>query len=209
MGGSTKSTGGVLDRAGRFRPMIVRQPSRPYRLGEPPPSLGWNTVRWPWGPSRELTEWSEKALRFPLGTVIEEVIAGHPAVIQLQTHDKYGAHPSQEPRPHKGVSVFALAAHNDAGTLCAVIDPPEGWGVAVIGRASPARWRRKAGGASPKQWKPWVPPGVAWRALTAARRGHPWLLAGAGLALGALTVGGPLAAVGLLAGLGANRLIWR
>jgi hypothetical protein len=64
--------------------------------------------------------------------------------------------------------------------------------------------------AAPKRWNPWVPPGVAWRALTTARRGHPWLLAGAGLALGALTLGTlPGVAVGLLAGIGANRLIWR
>ena len=191
--------------------MIVRQPSRPYRLGEPPPSLGWNTVRWPWGPSRELTEWSEKALRFPLGTVIEEVIAGHPAVIQLQTHDKYGARPDLPAKPHKGVSVFALAAHNDAGTLCAVIDPPDGWGVASGGAGDGISGEvAEKKPAAPSKWKPWVPPGVAWKALTAPRAGHPWLLAGAGLALGAVTVGGPLAvAVGLLAGLGANRLIWR
>jgi hypothetical protein len=191
--------------------MIVRQPSRPYRLGEPPPSLGWNTVRWPWGPSRELTEWSEKALRFPLGTVIEEVIAGRPAVIQLQTHDKYGAHPERAPSPHKGVSVFALAAHNDAGQLCAVIDPPEGWGVASGGAVGDSISGETAGKpTAPSKWKPWVPPGVSWRALTAARKGHPWLLAGAGLALGAAALGTlPAAAVGLLAGLGANRLIWR
>jgi hypothetical protein len=188
--------------------VIVKQPSRPYRLGEPPPSLGWNTVRWPWGPSRELTEWSEKALRFPLGTVIEEVIAGHPAVIQLQTHDTYGAHPDWPAKPHKGVSVFALAAHNDEGKLRAVIDPPEGWGVAkdddISGEEKPAA------PAAPKRWKPWVPPGVTWQALTVARKGHPWLLAGAGLALGALTLGTlPGVAVGLVAGWAANKIIWR
>ena len=191
--------------------MIVKQPSRPYRLGEPPPSLGWSTVRWPWGPSRELTEWSEKALRFPLGTVIEEVIAGHPAVIQLQTHDRFGARPDLPPKPHKGVSVFALAAHNDAGTLCAVIDPPDGWGVAsgASGTSGDGISGEAEKPAAPKRWNPWVPPGVAWRALTAARKGHPWLLAGAGLALGALTLGTfPGVAVGLVAGLGANRLIW-
>lgn len=190
--------------------MIVRQPSRPFRLGEPLPSLEWNTVRWPWGPSRELTEWSEKALKFPLGTVIEEVIAGHPAVIQLQTHDKYGAHPERTPTPHKGTSVFALAAHNDAGQLCAVIDPPSNWGVAS--GASTADTDTMSGEEkpkAPKRWNPWVPPGVAWRALTAAKKGHPWLLAGAGLTLGAVAVGTlPAAAVGLLAGWGFNRILW-
>ena len=192
--------------------MIVRRPSRAYRLGEPLPPLGWNTVPWPWKPSAALTEFSTKALSLPLGTVIETVLDGHPAVAQIQTHDRYGARPDLSPRPHAGTSVFALASHNDDGKLCAVIDPPEGWGVAdsgssgdgISGEVVPEK------PATPRRWAPWVPPGVSWRALTKTRKGHPWLLAGAGLALGAVTIGGPLAVtVGLLAGLGANRLIWR
>jgi hypothetical protein len=200
-----------LTARGRFLTMIVRQPSRPYRLGEPPPVLSWNTVRWPWGPSQELTEWSEKALRFPLGTIIEETIAGHPAVIQIQTHDKYGAHPDWPAKPHKGTSVFALAAHNDAGQLCAVVDPPDGWGVASnTGTSGDSISGEEGKPAAPKRWNPWVPPGVAWRALTAAKKGHPWLLAGAGTLLGAVTVGTlPAAAVGLVAGWGVNRLLWK
>ena len=151
----------------RFPSMIVRRPSRAYRLGEPLPPLGWNTVPWPWKPSAALTEFSTKALRLPLGTVIETVLDGHPAVAQIQTHDRYGARPDLSPRPHAGTSVFALASHNDDGKLCAVIDPPEGWGVAdsgssgdgISGEVVPEK------PATPRRWAPWVPPGVSWRAV--------------------------------------------
>jgi hypothetical protein len=190
--------------------MNVRQPARPYRLGEPPPPLGRNVVRWPWKPSEDLTEISEKALRFPLGTVIEETIDGHPAVIQLQTHDKYGARPDLPAKPHKGVSVFALAAHNDRGQLCAVIDPPAGWGTASSSEGGDSMAGELGPPPPKRKWRPWVPPGVSWRAITATRAGHPWLLAGAGLALGALTLGAlPGAVVGVAAGWGLNRLLWR
>jgi hypothetical protein len=107
---------------------IIRTPSREYHLGETLPPIGLSVVEWAWGASPELTKWAQDHLNLPLGTVIVDTIAGHPAVAQVQTHYAYGAHPDAPHVPHKGTSVFSPSAKNDAGRMVALQDVPPGWG---------------------------------------------------------------------------------
>lgn len=111
---------------------IVKTPDREYRLGENPPPLPQKVANWPWGNTPSLTKWSLDALKYPLGTIILDTIDGHPVIVQIQTHDRYGAHPEWGIKLHKGTSVFVPVTTDDAGRPVAVRDPPNGWGVSPI-----------------------------------------------------------------------------
>ena len=117
--------------------MLVKQPDRTYRLGDPLPAIPSPVASWPWPGSPTLTKWSVDMLKYPLGTLIYDVVDGHPVLAQIQTHSWYGAHPDWPATPHKGTSVFVPTTVNAAGKKVAVADPPDGWGeepsVAVSG----------------------------------------------------------------------------
>jgi hypothetical protein len=103
--------------------MIVRRPARIFRLGDGLPAIDLPTVRWPWPITSALMAWSSQQLKYPLGTVILDVVDGHPVVAQVQTHEAFGAHTDWAPRPHKGTSVYALAGSDGK----AAHDPPDRW----------------------------------------------------------------------------------
>ena len=117
--------------------MIAKQPDRTYRLGDPLPAIPSPVASWPWPGSPTLTKWSVDMLKYPLGTLIYDVVDGHPVLAQIQTHSWYGAHPDWPATPHKGTSVFVPTTVNAAGKKVAIADPPDGWGeepsVAVSG----------------------------------------------------------------------------
>lgn len=99
----------------------------PLSMTAPLPSLGMPTVSWPWKLSKTLQDWSAAQYHYPLGTVIQDVIDGHPVIAQIQVHDTYGAHPEIGVRLHKGTSVRVPATQDDSGKLVALSDPPPGW----------------------------------------------------------------------------------
>jgi hypothetical protein len=116
---------------------IVKTPDRVYNLGEKGlPSLGQPVVSWPWGGTPHLTSWSVDALKYPLGTIIHDVVDGHPVIAQIQTHDTYGAHPEWGIKLHKGTSVFVPV---DDSTGKAMRDAPDGWGVSDMAGERSAR----------------------------------------------------------------------
>jgi hypothetical protein len=105
--------------------MIVKIPNHVYQLNEALPPLGMQVVSWPWGASAVLTEWSKRMLQYPLGTIIYDVIEGHPVIAQLQTHHN---HPDWGPGGNKGTSVYVPALPNEHGHLAAIQGVPDGWG---------------------------------------------------------------------------------
>jgi hypothetical protein len=117
---------------------IVKAPDREYRLGEKNlPLLGQRVVSWPWGNTPNLSQWASGQLKYPLGTIIYDVVDGFPVIAQIQTHDTYGAHPEWGVKLHRGTSVFVPVEIDTAtGKAVAIKDPPEGWGVSVM-----AGWR--------------------------------------------------------------------
>jgi hypothetical protein len=108
--------------------MIAKQPQKTYKLGDALPAIPGPVASWPWPGSAALTKWSVDMLRYPLGTLIMDVVDGHPVVAQIQTHSWYGAHPDWPATPHKGTSVFVPTTVNAAGKKVAIADPPDGWG---------------------------------------------------------------------------------
>lgn len=158
--------------------MIARRPSRTYRLEEVLPAIPYPTASWPWGITPKLMAWSSAVLKHPLGTVIEDVVDGHPIVAQIQTHYGYGAHPEWAQRAHKGTSARALA--DASGKIIA--DPPEGWGDGPDDAFS-----GEAGGP---------------------RRDAGWALGAAGLALGASLGGPLGAVAGIAVAWALHRRLW-
>jgi hypothetical protein len=149
----------------------VRLPARAYHLGEHLPPIGMAVKPWAWGSSPSLTAWAQAQLRHPLGTIITDIVDGHPVVAQIQTHSDYGAHPDWAPTPHKGTSVFSPAIADAEGRLVAAMVPPPGWGETTIGAdsamlktAEAAAWAQeeKARGVAAK-----LPPGAATVGLAA------------------------------------------
>ena len=110
--------------------MIAKQPDRTYKLGDTLPAIPGTVASWPWRGSPALTKWSIDMLRYPLGTLIMDVVDGHPVIAQIQTHSWYGAHPDWPSTPHKGTSVFVPTTVDASGKKVAVADPPDGWGEA-------------------------------------------------------------------------------
>jgi hypothetical protein len=126
--------------------MIVKTPDRTYNLGEKGlPSFDQKVVSWPWGGTPSLTKWSVDALKYPLGTIIVDVIDGHPVIAQIQTHDTYGAHPEWGIKLHKGTSVYVpTVTDGESGKTVAMRDAPDGWGVSTMAgeRMMGMRFRR-------------------------------------------------------------------
>ena len=120
--------------------MIAKQPEKTYRLGDPLPAIPVPVASWPWPGSPALTKWSVDMLKYPLGTLIYDVVDGHPVLAQIQTHSWYGAHPDWPATPHKGTSVYVPTTVNASGKRVAISDPPDGWGEpsTVAGMADPA-----------------------------------------------------------------------
>jgi hypothetical protein len=119
---------------------IVKSPSREFRLGEKLPPIPQKVVSWPWGSTPSLTQWSLDQLKYPLGTIIHDVVDGHPVIAQIQTHSYYGAHPDWSNKPHKGTSVFVPVARDEgSGKMVALRDPPDGWGVSEVAGWWPRR----------------------------------------------------------------------
>lgn len=108
--------------------MFAKQPLKPYKLGDPLPAIPGAVVSWPWPGSPALTKWSLDMLHYPLGTLIYDVVDGHPVLAQIQTHSWYGAHPDWPATPHKGTSVFVPATVSASGKKVPIADPPDGWG---------------------------------------------------------------------------------
>jgi len=160
--------------------MAVRTPTRKLRLGDPMPPFPFPVTRWKWPATPALTAWSEAQLKYPLGTIITDVVDGHPIVARIETHDAYGAHPEWAPKPHKGTSTYALA--DDSGL--AIAAPPLAWG------------------------SPGVPDASFAGEQATLRKEAKFLLAGAGLLFGAVMLGPVGLLAGLAAGLSANWLIW-
>jgi len=171
--------------------MVVIPPPRRYALGEAPPALPMQVASWPWGSSSALTKWSLDALKYPLGSILYDVVDGYPVLAQIQTHDRYGAHPEWGIKLHKGTSVFVpVGVDPKTGLTGPLKTPPSGWGVPTDTMAgeflrSVFRWHKGA-----------QLPG--------------WLAATTGWIAGGLTIGGVVGAtVGALASLGANALLKR
>jgi hypothetical protein len=112
---------------------IIKFPESPIALSmtAPLPPIGMAVVSWPWKLSKNLQDWSLAQLRHPLGTIVHDIVDGHPIVAQLQVHDTYGAHPEWGIKPHKGTSIYVPAVKNENGKLVAIHDPPEGWASSV------------------------------------------------------------------------------
>src|SRR5271166_1989286 len=108
--------------------MFAKQPAKPYRLGDSLPGIPGSVTSWPWPGSAALTKWSLDMLKYPLGTIITDVVDGHPVIAQIQTHSWYGAHPDWPATPHKGTSVFVPTTVDASGKKVAMADPPDGWG---------------------------------------------------------------------------------
>ena len=109
--------------------MTIKLPEKTHVLGGPLPPIPQRVVSWPWGGTPHLTQWSIDQLKHPLGTLIYEVVDGHPVLAQIQTHYSYGAHPDWPDKAHKGTSVFVPVGTDPAtGKAVALHDPPEGWG---------------------------------------------------------------------------------
>ena len=108
--------------------MIIKSPPRTYALGETPPPIGEQVRSWPWGGTPNLTAWSLAQLKYPLGTVIYDVVDGYPVIAQIQTHPSYGAHPDWPDKPHKGTSVFVPVTTDENGHAVAMKVAPAGWG---------------------------------------------------------------------------------
>jgi hypothetical protein len=107
---------------------MIKLPEKTYGLGEPLPAIPQKVVSWPWGGTPHLTQWSVEQLKFPLGTIIYDVVDGHPVLAQIQTHYSYGAHPDWPDKAHKGTSVFVpVTTDPSSGKSRAMHDPPEGW----------------------------------------------------------------------------------
>src|SRR5208282_3364100 len=107
--------------------MIAKEPQKTYRFGEPLPAIPGPVTSWPWPGSVALTKWSVDMLKYPLGTLIYDVVDGHPVLAQIQTHTWYGAHPDWPATPHKGTSVFVPTTVDASGKKVAMADPPDGW----------------------------------------------------------------------------------
>jgi len=108
--------------------MIAKQPQKTYKFGDSLPPIPGPVASWPWPGSAALTKWSIDMLHYPLGTIITDVVDGHPVIAQIQTHSWYGAHPDWPSTPHKGTSVFVPTTVNATGKKIPVADPPDGWG---------------------------------------------------------------------------------
>jgi hypothetical protein len=174
---------------------VIIRPSREYRLNETLPPIGMKVVSWPWGQTPSLTQWALDQLKYPLGTIVQDVVDGHPVVAQIQTHDSYGAHPDRPRRAHKGTSVYVPAQIDDVGKLVAIVDPPDGWGVTgvVISGVTPDMYglNQEFGG----EWRDFHHH-EEWA------RGHVKSLPRAAVPIGAAVLGGAWAGPpGLVAGL--------
>jgi hypothetical protein len=99
----------------------------PLAMETPLPPLGMDVVRWPFKLSKTLQDWAYAQLHYPLGTIIQDVVDGHPVMVQIQVHDTYGAHPEWGIKLHKGTSIFSPATRNENMKLVAMVDPPTGW----------------------------------------------------------------------------------
>jgi hypothetical protein len=108
--------------------MIAKEPQKTYKFGDALPAIPGTVTSWPWPGSTALTKWSVAMLKYPLGTLIMDVVDGHPVIAQIQTHSWYGAHPDWPSTPHKGTSVFVPTTINASGKKVAIADPPDGWG---------------------------------------------------------------------------------
>ena len=108
----------------------VQEPESPFDVSACPhvrlPPLGVEVVLWPWGMSPNLKAWALAALRYPLGTIIRDVVDGKPVIAQITCHDRYGDDPSRPPVWHKGTTCYALG-ERVAGRLVAMQEPPAGW----------------------------------------------------------------------------------
>jgi hypothetical protein len=121
--------------------MIAKTPEREHVLGGPLPPIPQAVRSWPWGSTPSLAKWSVEMLKYPLGTLIYDVVDGFPVLAQIQTHDTYGAHPEYGVKPHKGTSVYVpVSPDPTTGKPTAMRTPPEGWGspdAAVSGEGGP------------------------------------------------------------------------
>ena len=108
--------------------MIAKEPQKTYKFGDALPAIPGTVTSWPWPGSTALTKWSVAMLKYPLGTLIMDVVDGHPVIAQIQTHSWYGAHPDWPSTSHKGTSVFGPTTINASGKKVAIADPPDGWG---------------------------------------------------------------------------------
>jgi hypothetical protein len=173
--------------------MAIRLPHRQLRLGDAPPPLPVPTTRWRWG-SPNVTSWSRDQLRYPLGTIIADVIDGRPVIARIETHDYYGANPGLAPRPHKGTSLYALADSTGAP----IETPPTGWG----GPGTPdVTFSGEPGGGLLAK--------VHRHLVEAHGRLPVWLIPVATTTVGALAGGPVVAALGLLAGFSTYRWLAR
>jgi GH24 family phage-related lysozyme (muramidase) len=105
---------------------VVKKPDRQYNFGDILPPLGIPVISWPWRLSKTLQDWSGAQLHLPLGTIIQDVVDGHPIIAQVQVHDTYGAHPEWGVKPHKGTSIY-VPYHVVDGKRVAYELPPPGW----------------------------------------------------------------------------------
>jgi len=178
--------------------MIVKTPDRTYQLGDKNlPSLGQKVVSWPWGSTPNLTQWSIDQLKYPLGTIVVDVVDGHPVIAQIQTHDSYGAHPEWGIKLHKGTSVYVpVVTDETTGKSVAMKEAPEGWGVSSMAGWFHNRFGHREGreivlerGEHMGHWREHVERIPKIAVLAAAT------------AAGALISGGVGAVVGLLAGM--------
>lgn len=125
---------------------VIHVPSRTFVLGDKLPPLPVPVVRWAWeGP--DSTAWAKAQLHYPLGTILLDVVDGHPVVAQLQTHHN---HPDWGPGGNKGVSMYSPSRADESGATVAVETPPAGWGDASAMGADPppAAAAAPAGGAA-------------------------------------------------------------
>jgi hypothetical protein len=87
-----------------------------------------NVVPWRGPPPPSLQAWAASLLKYPLGTVVRDTLAGLPIVARIECHDFYGAHPERPPTWHKGASVYRPAERDPStGRLTAVTSPSAGW----------------------------------------------------------------------------------
>jgi hypothetical protein len=109
--------------------MTIKLPEKTHTLGGSLPPIPQKVVSWPWGGTPNLMAWSLSKLKYPLGTIIYEVVDGHPVLAQIQTHYGYGAHPEWPDKAHKGTSVYVpVATDPQTGRSAPLRDAPEGWG---------------------------------------------------------------------------------
>jgi hypothetical protein len=102
-------------------PGVARCPNVPL------PRLG-NVLPWTGAPSPALQAWALAQLRYPLGTIIRDTVAGAPVVARIECHYAYGAHPEAPGTWHKGASVYRPASYDaTTGALVPISTAPAGW----------------------------------------------------------------------------------